>query len=335
LLDTDAVGPLVDLTAATYWFTMLRPRLELSRWAERVVVDLADRAGGRPRFEEVRAGAAMAAWKRGDLAGARALAEGARPGAEGRFSLEVLAQVDLFEGRLAEAADHAGQAAALFRDAGEDVRAVSAASVGPAALAYGGQPGAAAELADRLARDARRLAVPSMVAMTTYILAEATTDPAVAMAGYERAITLAGEVGADFVVGVATTSLAARELRTGHHHRARRRLGDAVAHWQRAGVRNQGWLAVRLLIEALHCDGEHEAVALLAGAYHASPHAAPAYGEDATRLAEAVAAGERVLGRSRYEQALARGAGLTDDAAATYAHRVAVRSAMSCGVRRR
>lgn len=82
-------------------------------------------------------------------------------------------------------------------------------------------------------------------------------------------------MGADFVTGLADTSLAALELRTGRSERARRRLGAAIEHWQRAGVRNQQWVATRLLIEVLDQAGDHDAVATLTGAYRTSANAGP------------------------------------------------------------
>ncbi len=119
--------------------------------------------------------------------------------------------------------------------------------------------------------------------------------------------------------GLANTSLAACELRAGDHQQARRRLCGAIDHWQRAGVRTQQWLAVRLLIEALDRDGEHESIAVLAGAYEATSAAGPAYGEDADRLTEAAARAERSLGTERFRAATARGATMTDDQAAALA----------------
>ena len=316
--DVDRLG---ELSACTHWFAMLRTRMEFNRWAEDAVGLLAQRVPDHPRLGQLRACAAMGAVKRGDLARARATAQAAGPG--DRFCVEILAQVDLFEGRLADAAERARRAAALHREAGDEVWAINAASVEPAALAYAGELDAAAELARGLVTRADEFGVPSQRAMTTYILAETVDDAAVAMTGYERAIGLAREVDAEFVIGLATTSLAARELRTGRHHKARRRLGEAIDLWQRAGVWNQSWLAVRLLVESLHRDGEHEAVAVLSGAGAASPHAGPAFGDDATRLAEALAAAERALGPVGYERAWARGTALGDDAAIAHARELA------------
>ncbi len=317
-LRTGELTRLVDLCAATHWFTNLRTRAEFYRWADDAVGRV--HGGVDPtRLGQARACAAMGAVKRGELARGRTIAaQGAQRDDSGsRFCWDVLGQVCLFEGRLEDAADHARRSARLHRDAGDMLWALNAASVEAVALAYDGQRARSA--AQQLVRTADTLGVPSGQAMMRYILAEATTDPSEAMDLYQGSIDIAARVGAEFVVGVATTSLAARELRHGHHDRARRRLGDAIDHWWRAGVWNQGWLSVRLLIEALHRDHEHAAVAVLAAAHATAVHAGPAYGEDAIRLGEATAAARRALGSRAYDEATHRGACLSDEAALAYA----------------
>ena len=113
--DLDRLG---ELSACTHWFAMLRTRMEFNRWAEDAVGLLAQRVPDHPRLGQLRACAAMGAVKRGDLARARATAQAAGPG--DRFCVEILAQVDLFEGRLADAAERARRAAALHREAGDE-----------------------------------------------------------------------------------------------------------------------------------------------------------------------------------------------------------------------
>ena len=332
LLGTGDLTRVVELSAATHWFTFLRTRPEVYQWADDVVARVdadpaaAYTADGPARLGQARACAAMGAAKRGDLRRARGLAEVgvARADAGTRFCLEILGQVALFEGRLEEAADHAVRSARLHREAGDEPGAINAGSVEVVASTYAGQRALTA--AQRFVRSADALGVPSLQAMMSYILAEATTDVAEAMSHYQRAIDLADQVGAEFVTGVATTSLAARELRHGRHDRARRRLGSAIDLWCRAGVWNQGWLGVRLLVEALHHDGDHEAVAVLATAHAAARHAGPAYGTDAVRLADATAAARRALGAAAYERATHRGACLGDEAALAYALRRARRA---------
>jgi predicted ATPase/DNA-binding SARP family transcriptional activator len=311
---------LMRLSACTHWFATLRTRSELSRWAEDAIVRVGqstDRRGtGR-----VRACAAIGASRRGDLANARRLAQqGARdPADERRFGIEVLGQVNLFEGRLDDAISCSRAASEHHRAVGDQLFATSAASVEAAALAYGGHLMEGEALARALSQQARDLGVPSLYAMTLYILAEATAEPAIAAESYNTSISIARSVNADFVTGLANTSLAALEVRAGRVADARRRLAGAIELWQKAGVRTQQWLAIRLMIEALDHDNELEMVATLAGAYEASTRAGPAFGDDATRLARAVNRACEQLGGDRFGEAHRRGSILTEDGAADLA----------------
>ncbi len=314
------VDGLMRLSACTHWFATLRTRSELSRWAEDAIVSVGD-ATDRPGTGRVRACAAIGAVRRGDLAISRRLAEHHEqdPADERRFALEVLGQVNLFEGRLEEAISCSRRAAEDHQAAGDLLFATSAASVEAVALAYGGHLAEAEVLALTLSRQARDLGVPSLHAMTLYILAETTSEPIVAAENYHESISIARSVNAEFVTGLANTSLAALEMRTGRVADARRRLAAAIELWQRAGVRNQQWLAIRLVIEALDHDGEPETVATLAGAYESSTRAGPAFGDDATRLARAVDRSYEQLGGDRFGVARRRGSLLTEDGAADLA----------------
>jgi predicted ATPase/DNA-binding SARP family transcriptional activator len=327
LVQVDDLSRLVGLSASTHWFAMLRNRSELYRWAEDALVRAGEGANC-PGAGRVRACAAHGAAKRGDLIGARSLAQvGAEAsGDERRFCVEMLGQINLFEGRLDDAIACSRAAARLHADADDRLFATNAATVEAVALAYSGHLGDAEAKARQLRRLAAGLGVPSLLAMTSYILAETIADPDEATAMYQESISLASAVGAEFVTGLAHTSLAAREIRAGHHERARRRLGGVIDHWQRAGIWNQQWLAIRLLIEVLDRDGEDEPVAILTGAYAASAVAGPAYGEDATRLTDAANRARLRLGAEGYAAAQSRGATLTDDQTASFARSLTRRS---------
>ncbi len=320
LADRDDVGGLVRLSASLHWFSMLRARSELYRWAEEAVGRLSERPG-YPGIDRAAASAANGAAKRGDLARARRLAATGieLAGPDAPSSLEALAQVLLFDGDLDAAVTTALSAAERHAEAGDRGSAISARTVEAAALAYRGDRDDAEASARRCQRDAHELGIESLEAMTSYILAETIVDPATAVRWYRHALELAGRSAADFVTGLANTSLAALELRTGQHGRARRRLESVVDHWERGGIRNQQWLAIRLLIDTLDRDHEQTAAAILLGAYGASRFAGPAYGDDAERLGAAVERAQERLGPDRYADAYRRGATLTDAQAASFA----------------
>ncbi len=292
---------------------MLRDRSELTGWADEIV----RRCAGHPDAGRARASAAIGAAKRGDFVTARAISSMADlPDGDQRFCAEILAHVHLFAGQLDEAAACSRLASAQHADAGDEVWAVNAATVEVVALAYAGRREEAAHLARPLVAHADRLATPSVQAMARYVLAESVEDPTEASRAYRESIKLAEGIGADFVSGVANTSLAAHELRHGRIIGARRRLGRCIGHWQRAGVRTQQWLAIRLLIEALDEIGDHQAVATLSAAYDVSQHAGPAFGDDALRLADAQARACEHLGEELYQAATARGVRLDEDESA-------------------
>jgi hypothetical protein len=325
LMESGDQPGLLDLCASMHWFNMLRTRSEMTRWAD-AAVDLVQPGASYGNLGRAYACAAMGAAKRGDLPQAERLALEGANAEDGRFCIEILAQVNLYRGRLEDAIACCRRAAALHAAAGDGLFATNGASVEPAALAYAGDIESAEHLARALARSADELGVASLRAMTRYILAETLPAPD-AVSVYHESLTLARSVGADFVIGVANTSLAAREIRAGRSESARVHLAEAIEHWQRTGVRTQQWLAIRLLVEVLDGSGEYEAVASLVGAYAASAHAAPAYGADATRLNHAIERARRHLGDELFAVVQREGAALTDDQAAAAAQALARRGA--------
>ncbi len=326
----DAAGEehgLVTLSAATHWFSLLRTRSELYRWAEDTVAS--ESASTRhPRADRVWACAANGAAKRGDLARASAIAERGVEllGHEARCLVETLSQIRLFEGKLDAAVAASRTATERHVAAGDSHRAISSASVEAAALAYQGDRRNAEALARRLDREASVLGVTSLQAMTSYILAETIQDSVSSAAMYQRALDLATESRADFVTGLAMTSLAALELRTGRRELARARLGEAIEHWERGGIWNQQWVAIRLLVDALDGDDEYEPVATLVGVYDTSPVAGPAYGDDARRLTHHIERARKQLGDDRYDSAYQHGTTLTDAQTLRLARSLARRS---------
>ncbi len=210
-------------------------------------------------------------------------------------------------------------AAQLHAAAGDPLFALNATRVEAVALAYRGEQAEAEALARRVRRDADNIGVLSIRAMASYILGETIADVDAATIAYDDSIALACAASASFVSGLANTSLAAREVRAGRHTHARERLRAVIETWLRAGIWNQQWLAIRILIEALDRDHEHEAVATLVGAYAASASAGPTYGTDAERLDDATERARRQLGNEAFAEAQRRGAAMSDERASAFA----------------
>ncbi|MPY93466.1 MAG: hypothetical protein GEV08_10490 [Acidimicrobiia bacterium] len=315
---------LLRLCAGLRWFTMFRTRSELYRWAEEAAARGAHELAGHASLAQVQAMAAVGAAMRGHFERAEALARAADEDRDGSgFGADVLGHLALYRGDLGEAITSSRRAAAQHRAHGAELAALAATTTEVVALAYLGQGGTARRAARRLLFAAEHVASPSLLAMSEYCAGEAAlVDGGDARSHLQRSAELARSVGAEFTYGLASTALAGLEVRYGISPPALLHLGEMLEHWERAGVWNQQWLTLRLVIEALAGVGHPEAVTVLAGAFYASPTAGPAYGRDEERLGAAVASARASLGPDAFAAATAHGASLGDEGASGYARTV-------------
>lgn len=235
------------------------------------------------------AGAAGARFT-GDLAGAAALVQRALDAvAEGdparRYPLFALADVALFEGRLADAVALYTSAADLAGDAGDAYFVAYATASSSLPRAYQGDTGTVVELASRAKQLATAIANPSALAWADYALGEALLDqePDRARQALDRAVVAARAARNRFVLGVALVSAGSLHTRHGDAAQAARLLGEAVEHWSQAGNWTQQWITLRNVIDLLIRLEGHEQAAVLYGALTASGTATPAYGADAAK----------------------------------------------------
>ncbi|MGE5762843.1 MAG: hypothetical protein ACM3ZF_02840 [Mycobacterium leprae] len=92
-----------------------------------------------------------------------------------------------------------------------------------------------------------------------------------------------------------------------------------IEHWHRAGNWTQQWTTIRNVVEVLVRLRVDEPAAVLYGAVTSRPTAAPVFGADAQRLAEARRVlGER-LGADRWGAAVSRGVAFDDDDVVSFA----------------
>jgi predicted ATPase len=317
----------VRLSAALYMYAETRVVSEMCDWAARTLRAAEERAMSHPRLPVVYAAAASGARFGGDLDAMAGLAERAvvmsrgSSGRVGRFARNALADVALFEGRLADAER---MFADLAREAGNtgDVYVETLAVWNLAFVhAYGGDARTAAAFAAQARRQAQALGSPSMIAWAAYSEAEVLLDaePDRALALLDEAMAVAQAIGSRYLIGVALISQASVQARHGDPVRALRTFQDVLAHWRDAGSWTQLWVAMRSVVWLLTRVGADEPAAVLYGALDASATAAPAYGADAERLAATVAALTGRLGRERLADAIGRGAALTDDETIAYA----------------
>jgi predicted ATPase/DNA-binding SARP family transcriptional activator len=317
----------VRLSAALHMYAETRVVSEMCDWAARTVRVAEDRAVSHPRLPVVYAAAAAGARFRGDLATTAALAERAvalSRGSCGRaawYARNALADVALFEGRLADAERIFGDLAREAGDAGDGYLRTLAVWNLAFVRAYAGDTEGAVALATQARRQAHALGSPTMIAWATYSEAEVLldADPERALALLDEAIASARAIGSQYLVGVALISQASVQARHGDPVRALLRFQDVLAHWHDAGGWTQLWVAMRSIVSLLTRVGADEAAAVLYGALRASATAAPAYGADAERLAAAAETLAERLGRERLDKAIRRGGTLGDDEAVAHA----------------
>jgi predicted ATPase/DNA-binding SARP family transcriptional activator len=317
----------VRLSAALYMYAETRIASEMCEWAARTVHAAEDRAVSHRLLPVVYAAAASGARFRGDLESTAVLAERAvarSRGASGRprwYACNALADVALFEGRLADAER-------LFTEIASGARHADDGYVLTLALwnlafvrAYSGDTPTAASFAEQARRHAQALGSPTMIAWAAYSEAEVLLDvqPQRALALLEESITLARTVGSRYLIGVALISRASALARHTDPRLALRQFPDVIAHWHDAGGWTQLWLAMRSVVSLLARVGADEAAAVLYGALRTSPTAAPVFGADSDRLAATVGTLIRRLGQDVFHDAVRRGGDLDDAEAVAHA----------------
>jgi tetratricopeptide (TPR) repeat protein len=320
LTETGDLDRLVRFVASSWWFiNRLVP--DLAGFAEDALAVI---AGSRhPDMAGALGAAATAAWMRGDLEVARQRCltaievGGTSPSTAAARS--TLGDVLLFEGNL-DAAVGAYRAAAEVA-LGDAARASFDRGNAALPMAYGGDVEGAMAEAGRALREADALGFPSGRAWARYILGEALldADPQRSLDLHRQALGLAYESRNDFLAGVAGLSVASLEGRLGQGEQALQRYQGLIDTWVKGGSWIQLWTTMRSLVELLVRLGHHHRALVLMGAMGASYRAAPPFGPDAARLAEADETARAALGLTAAEAALVEGASLDDTAAVAYA----------------
>jgi predicted ATPase len=317
----------VRLSAALYMYAEVRVVSEICDWASRTVQAAEDHALSHPRLPAVYAAAASGARFRGDLATSAALAARAvalsagRSDRASRYARNSLADVALFEGRLADAERMFADLAREADEAGDGYVLTIAVWNFAFVRAYAGDAEAAASFAAQARQQAQVLGSPTMIAWAAFCEAEVLLDlkPDRALTLLDEAIALGRAIGSRYLVGVALISRASGQARHGDPKQALLGFQEVISHWRDAGGWTQLWLGMRSVITLLTRLGADEAAAILYGALRGSQTAAPVYGADADRLAATLESLTIRLGRDRVDDAIRRGGDLDDDQAVAYA----------------
>jgi predicted ATPase/DNA-binding SARP family transcriptional activator len=271
----------IRLAVAVADYAMYHMRFELQDWSETAAaLPGAERHPLRPA---ALASAAAGAWGRGDFTRAKQLVQqglaAAPDGAPAAaHPLLVLGDMTMSEGRFADSMAAYQQAARLAGD-GEPRVACEALGGQAIALSYQGRLAEAIRLAEAGEKVAAQAGAPSLVAMARYYAGECRmpSDPAAALVLLEDARRLAAEVGALFVLGVATLSSVSVRARAGADPAAAlAAYREAIEHWRRVGNRTQQWVTLRNLVPVLVRARHDELAVTLHAALASAPVQLPA-----------------------------------------------------------
>ncbi len=316
--ESELAGRLV-VALGDYAFLRLRP--DVQAWADRVAA--ADPDDRSPLASMVWAQSALSAWMAGDVTEtgtrvARALVASERAGGELPALVATTAgSFALFEGRLDESVAWYQQA--VRTDPGDRARVLIALGTLVLALAYAGDPDAAAAANDLLAEVGESHTPHAAFAWYCAGEAELLGDVDTARVRFARAVELAELTGASFVIGAAGASKASLEARYGDPAAAAGEYRSLLAHWRRAGMWSTQWTMLRSVVSVLETLGRHREAAVLAGAVLSTQAGHRIFGEDEVALAEVGRRLRQALGNGAYEEALAAGAVLDGDAAVEHA----------------
>jgi hypothetical protein len=299
-------------------------------WAERVAA--ADPQDQGPAAPFVWVAGSYAAWLTGDVAEAGVRSRRALRAAEGAgieaqaWVAGMCGNVELFEGRLAEAARWYRKAVdTLSAAGGRRGLGLFFAGTELLALAYAQDPCAdqrADEVLDALGADANATAAYVWYCTGEVDLASGTA-PRVERARerFTRSLELAEATGASFVVGIAGSSRASIDARFGDPLVAAEQYRQLIAHWRRAGVWATQWTMLRSIAVLLARLGQPRAAAVLEGAVRSTAAGHRIFGADEVTLSQLSARLRAELGDAGYEAAVGDGARLDGDAAVEHALR--------------
>ena len=299
------------LSAALRPYALWRGHSEMFRWAE--VAAAAASGTTHALLPEFLLAATTGAWQRGDVDATRTAANAAQRAAEclgilpNRAALEAAGDLAFLTGDLERAVATFTKSYALAAADGDLLQAVWDLGSAAVAIAYLGDTGRAAEIADEVASTAERSRSPSAIAFGHFVIGEilAGEEPHTAEMHLRRAIEIATTVDSKFVVGLAEVALAASRTRQQDVPTALVYCESAVRRWHAAGAWAPLWTTLRTVIVLLMRVGAPHDAAVVYGASEApsDTRVAP-YGADARMLRKAAEELQDQLGDEEYARLL-------------------------------
>ena len=146
-----------------------------------------------------------------------------------------------------------------------------------------------------------------------------SVDPRLARERLTRALELAELSHASFVTGVAGSSRASIDARSGDPSAAAADYVRLIAHWRRAGMWSTQWTMMRSITGLLLRLGQYADAAVLEGAVRGTTGGHRIFGADEAALGETSGRLRAGLGEQAYAAARRHGASLDWDGAADHA----------------
>jgi hypothetical protein len=304
----------VRLAADVHDYAYHRQRIDLLEWG----LEVAGWGVDHPRLPDALACGAAAAWARGDLPGAAALAARGVAAAGGRDApaaaraLNQYAINAMFTGRSQEAVELFRRVASLLRAAGEPVGGLRSEVSVCQAMTYGGSAREAAARVTELLGPISAAGNPSALAWAHYVLGEATvrTDPERALAAYAAVLDHGTGVDNRLFVMLARSSSVTLLGGRGSTAAALEEFRALLDQWEDLGNELSQWWVLQSLVVLLARTGAVQDAAVLAGAVVANLDRFPAFVRDPHELEQAIRSVRDVLGDTATDAALDEGAAL-------------------------
>ncbi|WP_205877962.1 BTAD domain-containing putative transcriptional regulator [Mycobacterium camsae] len=268
----------------------IRVGYEVFRWAERVASVAAPE---HPLYPAVVGTAARGAWARGEYGAARRLADlasGRVPGpgtSRIAYPGDVLADLDLHEGQVERVLRYWDEQVAVARRGGNPIRLGQTLSTG--AVLHGVLGGdfdaylpAAREGVDIAETTGNPTARSTAYFGLAFLLKRA--EPARALALFDEAASLAGDVQNFWWYGIALMEAAATRAVHGDPTAAAHLFDDVLDHWDRVGDWTELWISLRYVTRLLLRLGAEDDVAFLHWAQVNAGKVSPLHADQLTAL---------------------------------------------------
>jgi tetratricopeptide (TPR) repeat protein len=273
----------------------IRVGYEVTRWCERVAAVIGPE---HPLFPAVVGMAARGAWARGEYVQARSwasLADGRVPGpgtSRIAYPADVLADVDLFEGKLDNVLSYWDEQAAQARRDGHAIRLTQTLATGAVLHGVLRNYERALPIAQEAVEVAEGIGNPTSRSTAYFGLAFLLkkSEPGRALALFDEAASLAGDVQNFWWYGIALMEAAATRSVHGDPAAAARLFDEVLDHWDRVGDWTELWITLRYVTRLLLRLGADDDVVFMHWALVKAGKGSPLHADQLSALKESLGA---------------------------------------------